>query len=121
MAQLPDTVGDQGVLVAGDGEGGEVGASVGGPVLAQLAGRDQPAERVEELDVEQVGGGEVAVGGQPFQQLSGRRAAGEGADDRGGVDDQHGIPVHSPPNRRFSMMRSAIFTGCTRESSTGVP
>jgi hypothetical protein len=89
VTELPHPVCQHGVLVPDDGQVGEVGASVGRPVIAQLSGADEPTECMEELDVEQMGGMQVAVDAQPVHQLPIPRSADQDANDRRCVDDEH--------------------------------
>jgi len=88
-SQLPDPRCQRVVGVPDEREVGEVAPGVIGPVEAKGAGSHEPSERVEELDVEQMGRVEVTVPCDPCVEVGVHRTREQGGEDRGGVDDDH--------------------------------
>jgi hypothetical protein len=121
VAELPDAVAEGVVWVAREREVGEVGSSVGGALLVQLAPGGHAAQGVEDLDVDQMGCVQVAVTREAFDQ-PGRRLAGDQRRQRGrGIDDEHravscGRGRREPRRRSRQRLRRRHESGRVRKT-----
>ncbi len=81
MAQLPDAIAEALVWVARHREVREVCARVVGPILGKVGRARQATQRLEHLDVEEVWGVEIAIGGKTLHELWIRVATRQDLDD----------------------------------------
>ena len=104
--------------IAPQGELCEIGAHVNCSILTELPGSHEPSQRVDDFDIDQVGGMEVAVLGEPRDERLVARTCEQARQDRGGVNDDHArsrpartAPTEGPPALASARARTSAIGG----------
>lgn len=89
VTQLPGPIGERLVRVPEDRQVGEVGPRILCTVGGQGAREREPPQRVEHLDVDQVGCVQNSIAGKTLDECRWGRPTGDHLEHGGGVDDEH--------------------------------